>query len=330
MELLNDLFVTASLALVLSFLVAKLLSMATAAAPGHRDSDEPISVEDVRCGQQLRVQITRSQRKAEFLVREPLEKVDEFSPIQVESNLEIERNCGEIAVESDVVGKDDEFEADRHLDIEHKLEEIAVDPVEKIDEYQVEGHSEIGHSRGEITVDSDVVKLPVISPEEKFGEEIVSEVSKVVELTEDSVREKTTELDVDGKPGEFVCEANLDVSAEQSSRERVENISEESTIEKGIPAQPEEITVMKNDEQERDEKRDVTVDFEDDWEGIERSELDKVFMAATEFVVGSDSMASIGSDVQMELYGLHKVATEGPCREPQPMPLKLSARAKWY
>nr|CAD1830474.1 unnamed protein product [Ananas comosus var. bracteatus] len=31
----------------------------------------------------------------------------------------------------------------------------------------------------------------------------------------------------------------------------------------------------------------------------------------------------------MKLYGLYKVATEGPCYEPQPMALKLSARTKW-
>ncbi|CAH9069226.1 unnamed protein product [Cuscuta europaea] len=31
----------------------------------------------------------------------------------------------------------------------------------------------------------------------------------------------------------------------------------------------------------------------------------------------------------MQLYGLHKVATEGPCCTPQPMAFKLSARAKW-
>ncbi|KAK7383204.1 hypothetical protein VNO78_28877 [Psophocarpus tetragonolobus] len=71
-------------------------------------------------------------------------------------------------------------------------------------------------------------------------------------------------------------------------------------------------------------------DEDDDWEGIERSELEKEFMAATEFVSNEgDRLGSVGSNVKMEFYGLHKVATEGPCREPQPMPLKLSARAKW-
>ncbi|CAL0322495.1 unnamed protein product [Lupinus luteus] len=74
-----------------------------------------------------------------------------------------------------------------------------------------------------------------------------------------------------------------------------------------------------------EEERDVILD---DWEGIERSELEKEFMAVTEFVVGNGSK-SVGNDVEMELYGLHKVATEGPSRQLQPMPLMLSARAKW-
>ncbi|OIW20854.1 hypothetical protein TanjilG_24932 [Lupinus angustifolius] len=86
----------------------------------------------------------------------------------------------------------------------------------------------------------------------------------------------------------------------------------------------EKISVEKQSSVEQE--RDVILD---DWEGIERTELEKEFMAATEFVVGNNGSKSVGNDVEMELYGLHKVATEGPCRQPQPMPLMLSARAKW-
>lgn len=32
----------------------------------------------------------------------------------------------------------------------------------------------------------------------------------------------------------------------------------------------------------------------------------------------------------MELYGLHKIATEGSCKEAQPMAIMVTARAKWY
>jgi hypothetical protein len=78
--------------------------------------------------------------------------------------------------------------------------------------------------------------------------------------------------------------------------------------------------------------RERLLDLDDDWEGVERTELEKVFGAAVAFVGASynaDRVSSLGSDVKMRLYGLHKIATQGPCHEPQPMPFKLSARAKW-
>ncbi|XP_064993537.1 acyl-CoA-binding domain-containing protein 3-like isoform X2 [Musa acuminata AAA Group] len=71
---------------------------------------------------------------------------------------------------------------------------------------------------------------------------------------------------------------------------------------------------------------------EDEWEGIERSELEKLFGVATEFVgseKGGDAVSKLSSELQMQLYGLHRVATEGSCYEPQPMALKVTARAKW-
>ncbi|NP_001268019.1 acyl-CoA-binding domain-containing protein 3-like precursor [Vitis vinifera] len=79
--------------------------------------------------------------------------------------------------------------------------------------------------------------------------------------------------------------------------------------------------------EERDERE--LESEEDDWEGVERSELERVFAAAANFVGSGNKGDGWSSDAQMELYGLHKIAVEGPCHEPQPMPLKLSARAKW-
>ncbi|RWR79232.1 acyl-CoA-binding domain-containing protein 3-like protein [Cinnamomum micranthum f. kanehirae] len=71
---------------------------------------------------------------------------------------------------------------------------------------------------------------------------------------------------------------------------------------------------------------------EEEWEGIERSELEKRFGALASMVASGsgDVLERIGSEVQMQLYGLHKVATEGPCHRPQPSVLKVSARAKWH
>ncbi|QCE15560.1 acyl-CoA-binding domain-containing protein 1 [Vigna unguiculata] len=71
---------------------------------------------------------------------------------------------------------------------------------------------------------------------------------------------------------------------------------------------------------------------DDDWEGVESTELDEAFSAATAFVAAAaaDRLSQkVSSDVQLQLYGLYKIATEGPCSTPQPSPLKMTARAKW-
>ncbi|XP_054825724.1 acyl-CoA-binding domain-containing protein 3-like isoform X2 [Prosopis cineraria] len=71
---------------------------------------------------------------------------------------------------------------------------------------------------------------------------------------------------------------------------------------------------------------------EDDWEGIESTELERLFGAAVLFVESKSNanrIANLGNDVKMQLYGFHKIATQGPCQKPQPMALNFSARAKW-
>lgn len=74
-------------------------------------------------------------------------------------------------------------------------------------------------------------------------------------------------------------------------------------------------------------------DDDDDWEGVESTELDEMFSAATAFVAAAAadrlSAQKVSSDVQLQLYGLYKIATEGPCSAPQPSALKMTARAKW-
>jgi hypothetical protein len=67
-----------------------------------------------------------------------------------------------------------------------------------------------------------------------------------------------------------------------------------------------------------------------DWEGVESTELDEEFSAASAFVAASAaSSTSVPEEAQLRLYGLYKIATEGPCTAPQPSALKLKARAKW-
>lgn len=72
---------------------------------------------------------------------------------------------------------------------------------------------------------------------------------------------------------------------------------------------------------------------EDDWEDVESTELDEAFSAATAFVAAAAAdrrAGKVSSEVQLRLYGLYKIATEGPCSTPQPSAIKMSARAKWY
>ena len=72
---------------------------------------------------------------------------------------------------------------------------------------------------------------------------------------------------------------------------------------------------------------------DDDWEGVESTELDELFSAATAFVAASaaDRLSpKVSNEVQLQLYGYYKIATEGPCSTPQPSALKMTARAKWY
>ncbi|XP_047961382.1 acyl-CoA-binding domain-containing protein 3-like isoform X2 [Salvia hispanica] len=63
-----------------------------------------------------------------------------------------------------------------------------------------------------------------------------------------------------------------------------------------------------------------------DWEGVERSELEKIFGEAMVYV---ESCQSIGEDVKLQLYGLQKAALQGPCYGSRPTALHLSARSKW-
>lgn len=71
--------------------------------------------------------------------------------------------------------------------------------------------------------------------------------------------------------------------------------------------------------------------FDDDWQGIETTELERRFGAAVAFLGSkTDRLNLIDNEVKMQFYGLHRVAIEGPCFESQPMALKVSARANWY
>ncbi|KMZ67150.1 Acyl-CoA Binding Protein [Zostera marina] len=88
---------------------------------------------------------------------------------------------------------------------------------------------------------------------------------------------------------------------------------------------------VSEDDYEDRGKKEEEEDEEDDWEGVESTELDEVFSAASVFIAAtvSDRSNKVSNDVQLQLYGLYKIATEGPCTVPQPSAFKMTARAKW-
>lgn len=96
---------------------------------------------------------------------------------------------------------------------------------------------------------------------------------------------------------------------------------------------PEDESIVAEQGSVRNESVDGDDGYDDDWEGVESTELDEAFSAATAFIAAAaaDRLSQkVSSDVQLQLYGLYKIATEGPCSTPQPSALKMTARAKWY
>ncbi|CAL5366779.1 unnamed protein product [Camellia sinensis] len=121
-----------------------------------------------------------------------------------------------------------------------------------------------------------------------------------------------------------------------SEKAGVREIGIESGNDGESVAKFEEVRVLESEDNKRNESVDEIcgkeTGFFDDWEGIERTELEKRFGDAVVFAgskSNADRISSLDNDSKMQLYGLHKVAIEGRCRLPQPMALKVSARAKW-
>ncbi|KAI3870034.1 hypothetical protein MKX03_015739 [Papaver bracteatum] len=101
-----------------------------------------------------------------------------------------------------------------------------------------------------------------------------------------------------------------------------------------VTREQEEEEIVESDEKKKSSAttRVVSESDEDDWEGVESTELDEIFSAATAFVAtaAADRFSQkVSNDVQLELYGLYKIATEGPCTSPQPSAIKMTTRAKW-
>ncbi|XP_011017136.1 PREDICTED: acyl-CoA-binding domain-containing protein 3-like [Populus euphratica] len=259
MELVKELLVTGVVAVLFSFLIAKLVSLAASGGDSSSKNanrevitaaeivgeEGKVITEELRFRERLQVEGVKTETKTEF-VEQATEKIDEF----ITESFALE-NVNEAANREEML-----------LEIEARdLAQELIEAILREEEYKLKG-------------------------------------------------------------GEFDNEEVKHVSLASSINE---NREDESV---GI-----EVDVVETDSKEKMNEIEVNDDEDDDWEGIERSELETMFGEAARFVVESgdkdERFAGVGSDVQMELYGLHKVATEGPCLQKPPMALKVSARAKW-
>ncbi|KAI4299291.1 hypothetical protein L6164_032763 [Bauhinia variegata] len=318
MELINDLLVTASLAIVLSFLVAKLVSMAM----GGRDSHSPTAGDVIFMEESLlRVQTHQSERKVQVTSPESVKAVDGFTERNVPAcveNVEVEHHP-----ESDHVGLPVKLSEEDMVS-----EEVSESQVGQIREEKMEEKERVeDRGNGETAAEPEKEEIAVVN--ERDGEE------REVNLEFEGKRK----VEEHGKR-DTAAEPEIAAVNERDEEDKVKwgfedkrKVEEHGNRETAAEPEKEEIDVVKGrDEEEKEVKLAFEEEDDDGWEGIERSELEKVFMAAAEFVAAGEKnerLASIGSDEQMELYGLRKLATEGPCREPRPTPFMLSARAKW-
>ncbi|KAG4379392.1 hypothetical protein GLYMA_17G236700v4 [Glycine max] len=314
MELLmvvDDFFVTASLALLLTFIVLKLVEAMndTHAAPKrhvvHLEPDHPVSRAKTKVGLISPVQEEIAtcavgakhgiEKKAAVKSVRPRGKRFTVNPAQ--SKVKVEPVPP--AQSESTIGFVSPVQSAMCVETERKVEEAMVEP-ELV---------QLVKTEGTVGFISPIQADTCVGTEDKKEE-------ATVEFDSHVVVESPVKSDTDIVVTEEIAEGNegtqeLDDSAEKRIVESVEEINVEPSV-------------VDSDGKENED------DYDDDWEGIERSELEKEFMAATEFVSGEENrLGGVGSNLRMELYGLYKVATEGLCREPQPMALKLAARAKW-
>ena len=152
------------------------------------------------------------------------------------------------------------------------------------------------------------------SPPEAFAAEEFRDEDEVCNCDKDAIEEEEGTGCLDGN---LVGQGRFD-----RVRERAREPFDESSVRE----------IAREIEKHSDETECGEDEDDDDWVGIERSELEMRFGSAMVFVESTskcDRVLALASDLKTKLYGLHKIATQGPCLEPQPMVLKVSARAKW-
>ncbi|XP_059636532.1 acyl-CoA-binding domain-containing protein 3-like isoform X1 [Cornus florida] len=352
MELVQELLMTAVFAVIFSFLVAKLVSMAVTGddrCDSTKNVDFETVVEEMKFDGGLRVQSHETSKRSVQFVEQVLGKVDQ---IEGERSVQVHEESPEVSLREEIRDAADRIEVEGSTG---EVPEVVGSP-EK---------SSVGFDKEEAVA---VAVAEVVTSSEGDREEAVAVAVAVEEVVgafgyggvkEDAAGTGTDGLAVEERSGStkddevvgFREEENM-VSSLVVEEKTVGSLVVEEKIGEndrdddgtGVESVSEKIRGVGSGENyqgsgiggELKEGSGIVeeelVSDEDDWEGIERSELDKDFAAAANYVGygGKDNrLGNLGSDVQMQLYGLQKVAMEGPCYEPQPMALKVSARAKW-
>lgn len=180
----------------------------------------------------------------------------------------------------------------------------------------------------EIVEDFEVFETMIRKEEDADGCTERLSVHKTVENSHNSLEENTLRLN------EIEIEHEVRrVGDEGIERENLDEVVKGMYKDEGvIEHRSEEVSRISSvDEEQCEDRGDKEEEgVFDDWEGVERTELEKLFGAAVVFVSSKSNAGLIDKDKKIELYGLHKVAIEGPCRGAQPMAFNVSARAKWF
>ncbi|XP_073046503.1 uncharacterized protein [Primulina eburnea] len=315
MEIFQDSTFTAFLAIILCFLVAKIVSFAVSDSVDYHISSVPSAVrKEVSLNRRLRVMTTKGIKKVKFVDDVKVKSVDRY---------ESENGSERPVLLDDAESKNQD--------------ENSIARIHEIEEMGINFDSEVQSSEKQCF---DVREMNYVDSQNKESEitEMLVEKDMVLgEINEMLVEKGCGDDKIDmilGEKGLVVEELKNgivlecdDMKNDQKQENGPVGFGENDGLSDG-----DEVGVVKP----RGDDGVLVVD-DDDWEGLERSELDKVFAEAVNFVEYGgkgkekdvDWCSKLDGDKKTQLYGLHKVAVEGPCREPQPMALMVSSRAKW-
>ncbi|KAI3491382.1 hypothetical protein L1887_44310 [Cichorium endivia] len=362
METLQLIFVTVITGFVIFILIAKIASGVT---NGEEDDHQrrktrdfsKVLAEELNSKMEKSSSKRKSMKKVRFavdhdgiLVNKVVAGPSETKQVVFENNQMLSLNDVESVVKSPV----EEFDGVKKADYDDKKPTVeAATPIVLDYDQTKEGNTDLVDQKSmQATMipdqntatdnkDQMSVKLPCDDVIEENQTISLNDVGSAVESPVEFVGDEKAEFEDDNKP--TVQSVNLNVvDFIQPKEGKTEFVDQKSN--QGTPI-PEQNAAIDNkhqmcmkllcddgiDESEKEKEGLISEedDSDDDWEGVERSDLEKMFAMAADYGKEEAHLQSLGNETQMQLYGLHKVATEGPCHEAQPMALKLSARSKW-